>query len=82
MTEVKRGLNELYMRRQVAQRIISLVDSIAEVDDPEGRKPEALEYYKGQLAKFDTKIAAITGKPPPIVVGLKTASLTGTSGLK
>lgn len=71
-----RPLGELYIRRQACQTCIRVIDQIE--DDP--RKPEAMEYYKAQLAKIDAEIAEITGTPPPIVVGLKTARLTGTPG--
>ena len=68
-------LNELNVRRLVCQSIIKTIDQIE--NDP--RKPEAMEHYKAQLASIDAQIAEITGKPPPIVVGLKTASLFGKS---
>ena len=71
-----RSLNNLNMRRAICQKAIKVIDSIE--DDP--RKPAAMERYKAQLASIDAQITEITGKPPPIVVGLKTASLFGKAG--
>ena len=73
-----RALNELYMRRTICQVCIKTIDMIE--DDP--RKPEAMNHYKAQLASIDAQIAEITGKPPSVVVGLKTAKLFGNSKLK
>ena len=70
------ALSELNMRRMICQNCIKTLD---QMDDP--RKPEAMEHYKMQLAKIDAGIAEITGKPPAIVVGLKTARLFGKSEL-
>ena len=70
-------LFELNTRRAVCQTAIKTLDQIT--DDP--RKPDAMEHYKAQLAEIDAAIAEITGKPPPIVVGLKTATLFGKSDL-
>ena len=68
-------LNELNVRRLVCQSIIKTIDQIE--NDP--RKPEAMEHYKAQLASIDAQITEITGTPPPVVVGLKTATLFGKS---
>ena len=68
-------LAELNMRRTVCQVCIKTLDQVE--GDP--RKPEAMNHYKAQLAGIDAQIAEITGKPPPVVVGLKTASLFGKS---
>ncbi len=73
-----RTLAELNMRRTVCQACIKTLDQIE--DDP--RKPEAMEKYKAQLASIDAQIAEITGTPPPVVVGLKTAKLFGESKIK
>jgi len=72
-----RDLEDLQWRRKFAQMIIKVIDEMD--DDP--RKPEAMEHYKGQLAQIDAEITEVTGKPPPIVVGLKTATLFGKSEL-
>ncbi len=72
-----RTLLELNMRRTVCQTVIKTLDKIE--GDP--RKADAMEHYKAELASIDAQIAEITGKPPPVVVGLKTASLFGKSGL-
>ena len=70
-----RTLSELNMRRTVCQVCIKTLDQMD--DDP--RKPAAMENYKAQLASIDAQIAEIIGKPPPVVVGLKTATLFGKS---
>lgn len=69
-------LGVLYFRRKFCQECIRIVDH---TDDP--RRKEALEIYKAQLARIDARIAALTGKPPAVVVGLKTARLFGDSKL-
>jgi hypothetical protein len=61
----------LYQRRKIAQVCIRIADQSA--GDP--RRLDAMEHYKAQLAEIDAKIAAITGKPPPVVVRVKTAVL-------
>ena len=71
-------LAELKMRRTICQACIKTLDQVE--DDP--RKPEAMENYKAQLASIDAQITELTGTPPPVVVGLKTASLFGKSELK
>ena len=71
-------LSELNMRRTVCQACIKVLDRAE--DDP--RKPKAMEEYKAQLAEIDAAIAEITGTPPPVVVGLKTAKLFGESKIK
>jgi hypothetical protein len=73
-----RELSELNARRTICQAVIKIIDQIE--NDP--RKADAMEYYKAQLAKIDAEIAEITGTPPPVVVGLKTASLFGKSNLE
>ena len=72
-----RDLKDLEWRREFAQMVIKVIDEMP--DDP--RKPEAMIHYKGQLAQIDAEITEITGTPPPIVVGLKTATLFGKSKL-
>ena len=73
-----RTLAELNMRRTICQACIKTLDKIE--GDP--RKKDAMENYKAQLASIDAQIAEITGTPPPIVVGLKTAKLFGESRIK
>ena len=68
-----RSIKELTFRRNLCRAFIKVIDEME--DDP--RKPEAMENYKAQLAKIDAEITEITGKPPPVVVGLKTAKLFG-----
>ena len=72
-----RTLAELNMRRTICQTVIKTLDKIE--GDP--RKVDAMEHYKAQLASIDAQIAEITGTPPPVVVGLITASLFGKSGI-
>lgn len=43
--------------------------------DNSKKAKEATMHYRGQLAEIEKKIEEITGKPPPIVIGLKTASI-------
>ena len=73
-----RTIDDLNIRRSMCQFCIRTIDQIN--DDP--RKAEAMEFYKAQLAKIDAEIAEVTGSPPPVVVGLKTASLFGKSNIK
>ena len=73
-----RTLAELNMRRTICQAAIKVLDQSE--DDP--RKPAAMENYKTQLASIDAQITEITGTPPPVVVGLKTAKLFGKSEMK
>jgi hypothetical protein len=70
-----RSIKELNWRRSFCQSVIKIIDGME--DDP--RKPAAMEHYKAQLAEIDKEITELTGTPPPIVVGLKTASLFGKS---
>ena len=53
------------MRISICKGFISLLESTP--DDP--RQPEALRYYRAQLAELE-------GKPAPIVIGLKTATIS------
>ena len=71
MTDNK--LTKLEIERSVCQLIIRAIDQIE--GDPS--KGELLEIYKSELARIDGEIAEITGTPPPVVVGLKPAKLTG-----
>lgn len=67
-------VDKLYMRRAMCQFCIKTLD---DMDESEPGRADALIEYKRQLASIDAKIAEATGKPPDIVIGLKTASLTG-----
>jgi hypothetical protein len=77
-----KGLNN---RRALAKMAIYTLDHIGSDElatmgfDP-ADKVSSMDHYKKQLAEIDTKIEAITGTPPPIVVGLKTAKLFGEAG--
>ncbi len=65
-------INELYARRKLCLLCIQ-VCSEAPPDDP--RREGAIAEYNRQLAEIDGRIAAIEGKPPDIVIGLKPAIL-------
>lgn len=67
-------LFELNMRKRIAEACINYLNTHCQ-DDP--RYPEALAEYERQLASINLQIAAITGNPPAIVIGLKTAKLFG-----
>ena len=70
--EEKAKLHELYNRRALARLCIYQVST---VDPSDPRREGALAGYNRQLAEIDKKIAAITGKIPPVVVNLKPAIL-------
>ena len=72
-----RIIEELNQRRAVCRLCIRTIDEMD--DDP--RKPAAMELYKEQLAEIDAEITELTGTPPAIVIGLKTAKLFGESEL-
>ena len=56
---------------------LAFIDLLDQSDPADPRRAGALEEYKRQLAEIDGKIAALTGKPPDVIVGLKTARLFG-----
>ncbi len=68
--EEKARLRELYLRRNLCNLFRMIVN---ESDDP--RRDDVMAEYNRQLASIDAKIAAIVGKPPDVVVGLKPAVL-------
>lgn len=77
MTEITIGqssLDDLQFRRNICRIFISIISGI---EDP--RREAALKEYNRQLAEIDNKIETITGKPPEVVVGLKTAVLFAKS---
>jgi len=65
-------MNELEIRKKLCLGIIDYLYKNCQ-DDP--RFPDALAEYQRQLASIQAKIDA--GKPPTIIVGLKTAKLFG-----
>jgi hypothetical protein len=69
-------LNELTIRRNVAIMCIKFLNEKCK-DDP--RYPDALTEYRKQLETIERQITEITGEPPAIVIGLKTAKLFGKS---
>lgn len=72
MKDNKRSLGELNVRRQICRKIIAYLYQEAQGDP---RLPDALKEYNEQLKSIDAQIMAITGKPPAIVIGLRTAVL-------
>lgn len=76
-TQFLTGLDDLKLRRSICLAFIDLLDK-SDPNDP--RRKDALEEYKRQLAVVDGKIEALTGKPPDVVVGLKSAQLFGKAG--
>ncbi len=72
MPDEPESLASLNLRRVIARVAIRTVST---EEDPDA-KEDALQYYNAQLAEIDRKIALLTGSPPPVTVGLKTADLT------
>ena len=84
MTDKK--INDLYMRRSLCQLAVKTLDNLTDKELEAGQysdedRKSAMDEYKSQLAEIDAKITKITGTPPPIVVGLKTAVLFPKAGL-
>lgn len=77
--EASARVQKLYNDRGLAKLFIRVIDELTDKDDP--RRADAMEHYKEKLAEIDRKITDITGTPPPVGVQLKTAILTGKSGL-
>lgn len=71
------SLVELMRRHNLCLMCLQII-SEAPLDDP--RREGALAEYNRQLASIDAKIAAITGKPPDIRIGLKSAILFPKAG--
>ena len=67
-------IDDLSFRRALCREIIRVLSGI---DDP--RREDAIKEYQRQLAEIDKKIESITGEPPPVTVGLKTAVLFAKS---
>jgi len=70
-------LTELQIRRKFC---LFCLQTISDVDSADPRRADALQEYNRQLASIDAKIAAITGKPPDTVIGLKSAVLFPRAG--
>jgi len=66
----ERSLEEWYMRRALCRAAIRVVSGC---DDP--RRESSLAHYNAQLKEIDERIEAITGKKPPVVIGLQTQRL-------
>ena len=78
--EIGQDLPSLHFRRKLAQDAIRVLDMITDKElesmhSTDEERKKSIEKYKGQLANIDQKITDITGSPPPVVVGLKTAKL-------
>ena len=71
-------LTGLRFRRSICRFCIKVLD---EMDKGTEGRASAMKEYKRQLAEIDKKITKITGTPPAIVVGLKTAKLFGKTEL-
>lgn len=65
-------LGELHARRAIARAAVQLLAD----EKNDLRAADALREYQAQLARIDAQIAEIEGKPPAVVVGLRTASLS------
>ncbi len=64
-------LEELMARKALARAcVVELMKS----DDP--RAPEAIVHYEAQEAEINRQIAEICEGPPPVVVGLRAATLS------
>lgn len=72
-------VREWFWRRQMARFCVKTLDEMPKGDP---RREDALEHYKKELAEIDAKLTELTGTPPPVVVGLKTAKLIGESDMK
>jgi len=68
-----RTLQELNWRRELCLKVI---EELEKMDDP--RRESAVEHYKMQLTSLDAQIAEAQ-KPPPTVIGLKTAVIKFSS---
>lgn len=69
-------VSNLRLRAQVAEKCIAMLEQWP--DDP--RQPEALRHYKAQLVTIRGKIKDLerqVQEPPPVVIRLKTADLSG-----
>lgn len=72
-------IRELNTRIMVCRGIVSYLENDLTYDP---RQPEALNYYKSQLDGLETRLRHVKAglapnKPAPIVIGLKSATLTG-----
>ena len=72
-------LESLHFRRNLCRAFIKVLDEMP-ADTP--NRNDAIGEYKRQLASIDGRIHKITGQPPAVVVGLKTAKLTGNADMK
>lgn len=71
-----RSAGELKSRIAIAGRIIAQLEEDPDIStDP--RAADAIAHYVKQREKLVEELASI--KPPPIVIGLQAARLTGTS---
>ncbi|MCC6192054.1 MAG: hypothetical protein IT318_23745 [Anaerolineales bacterium] len=71
------NLQDLNARFTLCRLCISV---LSEVDQTDPRWADALAEYNRQLLSISNRIAAITGKPPDITIGLKPARLFPEAG--
>lgn len=79
-------LEGLHFKRKLAQSFVDMLDrmsldELTKMGFTDEQRKSAMDEYKRQLAEIDRKITEITGTPPDIVIGLKTARLFGKSEL-
>ena len=65
--------NTLKIRISVCKFCIKVLETNATDDS---RQPDALVHYKAQLVELESKLDSIN-KPPDIVIGLRSANLSG-----
>ncbi len=66
-------IGELMVRKALARRFVV---ELMTVKDSDPRAPEAIAHYEAQEAEINAKIAELLGGAPPVVVGLKTATIS------
>lgn len=76
MADHVRSLQELQLRRSLCRFCLKTLSSM----EPSPERASALEEYNRQLAAIDAQIAALTGRPPDTVIGLKSAVLFPKAG--
>jgi len=76
-----RSADELRIRIKVCAGAIQLLQNEC-AGDP--RQPEAILHYEKQLRKLEAELAEAEQQliePKPIVIGLKSASISGKAGM-
>lgn len=62
-------LPELKARKELIKLALEIIEG-----DDDVRAEEAVAHYQGQLAEIEKRISEL--QPPPVVVGLKSATLS------